>query len=108
MENQTPQLQSTDRINKEVTTWVLPEGAIARLGRGNVRDLALSPDRKSLAVGTFMGVWLYELSTMSPTHLWETERGMSSGLDFSPNGKWLAPGNFDRTLSKINIAPPRD
>ena len=35
-------------MNKNVNTWALPDGAIARLGRGCVRDLALSPDRKTL------------------------------------------------------------
>ena len=103
MENQTAQIQSADEINKEVPTWALPDGAIARLGRGCVRDLALSPDRKTLVVATCIGVWLYELSTMTPTHLWETERGMSCRLNFSPNGKWLAIGNRDETLKVWDV-----
>ena len=28
-----------------------------------VRDLALSPDRETLVVATYMGVWVYELSS---------------------------------------------
>ena len=103
MENQTAQIQSHDQINKEVPTWALPEGAIIRFGRGCVRDLALSPDRKTLIVATYMGVWLYELSTMTPIDLWETERGMSCRLNFSPNGKWLAIGNFDETLKVWDV-----
>ena len=90
-------------MNKNVNTWALPDGAIARLGRGCVRDLALSPDRKRLVVATYMGVWLYELSTMTPTHLWETERGMSCRLNFSPNGKWIAIGDFDETLKVWDV-----
>ena len=85
-------------IDKNVNIWALPEGAITRLGRGCVRDLALSPDRKTLVVATYMGVWLYELPTMTPIRLWETKRGMSCRLNFSPNGKWLAIGDFDETL----------
>ena len=46
---------------EDVTTWALPEGAIARLGRGSVRDMAFSPDGQCFAVGTSIGLWLYEL-----------------------------------------------
>ena len=103
MENQSSQIQSADEINKAVRTWALPEGAITRFGRGCVRDLALSPDRKTLVVATYMGVWFYELPTMMPIHLWETERGMSCRLNFSSNGKWLAIGNFDETVKVWDV-----
>ncbi len=95
--------QGANIINKNVNTWALPDEAIARLGRGCVRDLALSPDRKTLVVATYMGVWLYELPTMTPIDLWETERGMSCRLNFSPNGKWLAIGNRDQTLKVWDV-----
>lgn len=36
---------STDR--DDATTWELPEGAIARLGRGGLWDLSFSPDGRS-------------------------------------------------------------
>ena len=85
-------------INTDVTTWALPEGAIARLGRGACFQFAISPDRRYLAVGTLIGVWWYELSTLSPIALWETERGVISALDLSPNGKRLATGNLDGTI----------
>ena len=56
----------------DVTTWELPEGAIARLGRGILADLAFSPDGASLAVATTIGCWLYELPTMKPIALLAT------------------------------------
>ena len=56
--------------NEDVTTWALPEGAIARLGRGNIRDIVFSPDRHYLAVTTSIGLWWYEIATMSPIALW--------------------------------------
>ena len=103
MVNQTSQIQSPALMNDKVITWALPDKAIARFGRGCVRDLALSPDRKTLVVATYIGVWLYELSTVTPIHLWETERGMSCRLNFSPNGKWLAIGNSDETLKVWDV-----
>ena len=79
----------------EETAWGLPEGAIARLGRGKISDLAFSPDGESLAITTTIGVWIYEIATMEPIALWETERGLVSTVAFSPNGQWIATGNWD-------------
>ena len=90
-----PTKQETGINNTDVTTWALPEEAIARLGRGIVRPLAFSPDGKYLTVGTTIGLWWYELATMQPVALWETERGMLSALKFSSDGALLATGNSD-------------
>ena len=97
MQNRNPQtvLQETGINNTDVTTWALPEGAIARLGRGIRSSLEFSPDGKYLAVGTKIGLWWYELATMKPVALWETERGMISALKFSSEGALLATGNSD-------------
>ena len=78
-----------------ISTWALPPGAIGRLGRGKVEDVAFSPDGMYFAVGTRIGVWIYELSSINPIALWETERGMVSSVTFSPCGKRLAVANWD-------------
>lgn len=84
------------KINdSNITTWALPEGAIARLGRGSVRDVAFSPDGTHLSVATDIGMWWYELAKMEPVALWETERGMVSATAFSDDGQWIATGNSD-------------
>ena len=91
MENRNSPVPAPRSIKDEdVTTWALPEGAIARLGRGSVRDMAFSPDGQYFAVGTEIGLWLYEFSTLSPIALWETERGFIDRVTFSPDSRWIA------------------
>ena len=95
MQSQNPQTVSEETgIDTDVTTWALPEGAIARLGRGRIDAVELSPDGKYLAIGTWIGLWWYELPTMKPVALWETERGMVCALRFSPDGTLIAGGVF--------------
>ena len=86
----------------DATTWALPEGAIARLGQGLVETLAFSPDGHYLAVGTRVGLWWYEVETMSPVALWSAERGVF-GATFSPNGKWIAIINWENLIEVWDI-----
>lgn len=92
---QTDNTNQMKSIDTDVTTWELPEGAIARLGQGIIGDIAFSWDNKSLAVATTIGVWIYELATMKPKELLDTERGLVSTVSFSPNGQWIATSNWD-------------
>ena len=85
-------------IKTDTTAWALPKGAIARFGEGRIRAITFSPDRKWLVVGAAIGLWWYEVATMTPIALWGTERGMFSALDFSSNGKRLATGDIDGTI----------
>ena len=87
----------------DVTTWALPEGAIARLERGGVGAKEFSPDGRYLAVATKIGLWWYEVATMSPVALWETERGMVSDIAFSPNGTQIAISNWDKVLKVWDV-----
>ena len=81
--------------DSDITTWSLPESAIARLGRGYVQAIAHAPDKDILAVGSRIGIWLYDTSTGTPVALWETERGLIAAVAFSPNGDLLATSNWD-------------
>ena len=82
----------------DVTTWALPEGAIARLGRGSEPKMTFSADGQSLAIGTCIGIWLYDLTTLSPIALWNAEQGVVEAVAFSPNGKWIAASHSGRML----------
>ena len=43
--------------------WNLPEGAKARLGRGKLNSIILSPDGTRVAVSTSIGIWVYDAHT---------------------------------------------
>ena len=50
-----------DSFARDHTQWRLPEGAKARLGKGWLSgNIAWSPDAKRLAVGSSIGIWLYD------------------------------------------------
>ncbi len=92
-------------IKTNVNTWALPKGAIARFGKGTVnKALAFSPDGKYLLVGTWVGVWWYDVSTWSPIALWETERGAIVRITFSPNGKRLIICNCDGIIKVFDVS----
>ena len=106
MENQNLQIPTRGiDINTNVNTWALPEGAIARFGKGIQNDaLAFSPNGKYLVVGNWVGVWWYDVSTWSPIALWETRRGTIACITFSPNGKRIIIGNYDGEVKVWDVS----
>ena len=52
-----------DEIVRDYTQWNLPEKAKARFGKGGINVIQFSPDGRQLAVGSSIGVWLYDVET---------------------------------------------
>ena len=102
-QNRSPAPFNVVQGDTEGITWALPEGAIARLGKGNFRSAKPSPNGTYFAVATGMGLWWYEMSSKSPIALWETERGMISAVDFSRDGEWIAIANCDGVIKVVDI-----
>lgn len=99
MENRKPVTPAFRPIHDtDVTALKLPEGAIARLGRGQIGRMAFSPDGTHLAVPTRIGCWLYDLNTMTPRALWGTERGMVATISFSDDAQWVATTDWDQVV----------
>ena len=67
----------------------LPEGAIARLGKGGINLIRFSPDGTHLAVGTDVGVWLYDVPDGKGTVLFTGHTGRVNALAFSQDGTVL-------------------
>ena len=85
----------------DFTVWELPQGAIARYGSGALCDLAVSADGTSLAAGTGMGVWWYDLTTRQPVSLFETGRGMVDDIALCSSQPWLAVKNSDKNGKEV-------
>ena len=93
---------STVRSNEiNYTTWALPDGAIARLGRGDVNDIAFSPNMQYLAVATDIGIWFYAVPKLTPIALWDTENGHTQFVSFSPDSRWLASYSDNEDTIKV-------
>ena len=70
----------------------LPEGAIARLGKGGINLMRFSPDGTRLVVGTDIGVWVYEVPNGKATLLLNGQVAQVNALAFSTDGKIFASG----------------
>ena len=77
------------------TQWELPQGALARLGKGAIADIQYSPDGTCLAVATYIGVWLYDAHTRAELALLKhrLDQGATS-LAFSRDGATLVTGKL--------------
>ena len=82
------------------TQWHLPEGAKARLGRGRLINIKLSPDSTRVVASTSIGLWIYDAQTGEVLSLFiESQIGEQDGflsktppeaLTFSPDASIVA------------------
>ena len=86
-------------FSQDYTQLNLPEDAIARLGKGTILEIQLSPDGNRLAVSSTTGVWLYDVSTNARhTHLIRFDTQYTSVIAFSPDSETLATSGYDKTI----------
>ena len=88
------------------TQWHLPEGAKARLGRGRLINIKLSPDSTRVVASTSIGTWIYDAQTGEVVSLFtETQIGEKDGflprtppetLTFSPDASIVATAHGTR------------
>ena len=86
----------------------LPDGAMARLGKGNLsesdRAVAFSPDGQLFAVASGIGVWLYDATTARELALLTGHSNRSISVSFSPDSRTLASGSGDGTVKLWDVA----
>ena len=97
-----------DSRAQDHTHLSLPEGAIARLGKGYIgagdRVVAYSPDGTRLAVASSIGIWLYDANTGAEVALLTGHMGVVTSVSFSPEGTTLASGSYDATIRLWKVA----
>ncbi len=76
-------------------TWHLPDGAVARLGKGDFRSVAFLGNDRFLRVITGSGVWVYEVATSRTLAFFPT--GRVNSIAKSPNGTIVATA-YDHTV----------
>lgn len=89
-----------EEIVENYSQWKLPKAAKARLGKGGINSMQFSPDGTQLAVGTDIGVWLYDIKTGTELSFFA---GTSDSLAFSPDGRFLANGSGKFGRSGIQL-----
>ncbi len=94
-------LHPSVKVNQYNTQISLPDGAIARLGKGGINVLRFSPDGTMLAVGTDIRVWLYDRKSGKEKPLRKNSIGQSNALVFSTNGRILASGGSSNPIVQL-------
>ena len=83
-------------------TWHLPNGVIARLSKGGILDIAYSADGTRLAVGSSIGVWVYNALTGAELDFLTGHTSEVLSVAFNPDGSTLASGSQGGTIRLWN------
>ena len=97
--------QSNETV-KNYAHWKLPKAAKARFGKGGITTIQFSPDGTLLAVGSNIGVWLYDVETGEEKSLFAG--GMCQALSFSPDGRFLSISSAETLTQLWEIATERE
>ena len=90
----------SEEIAKDYSQWQLPKEAKARFGKGGINAIQFSPDGTQLAVGSNIGIWLYDVETGEEKYLF---KGACRFLAFSPDGSFLANGGERSDIGKVQL-----
>ena len=96
----------SDETAKNHAHWKLPKAAKARFGKGGITTIQFSPDGTLLAVGSNIGVWLYDVETGEEKSLFGS--GVCEALSFSPDGRFLTASSRETLIQLWEIATERE
>ena len=96
----------SDGTVKNYAHWKLPRAAKARFGKGGITTIQFSPDGTLLAVGSNIGVWLYDMETGEEKSFFDS--GMCEALRFSLDSRFLASSSDETLIQLWEIATERE
>ena len=73
--------------------------------KGEINEIAYSPDGTRLAVASSIGIWIYNAQTGQELDLLTGHTGRVNSVAFSPDGRTLASGSRDGTVLLWELAP---
>jgi WD40 repeat protein/tRNA A-37 threonylcarbamoyl transferase component Bud32 len=85
------------------TESAVPLVQLARLGRGTINQIAISPDETTIAVAGGTGAWLYDMETLEPTQFMAESSPNVQSVAWSPDGRRLAAGCLDSSVFVADI-----
>jgi len=94
-------------FTQDYPQWELPEGAIARIGKGGIRGIQYAPDGTLLAVASNIGIWLYDTTTLQETALFTGDIDGISCMALSPDGQTFAIGSGNGNIHLSDRAHTR-
>ena len=84
-------------IAQDSVQFRLPEGAIARLGKGTLGKIHFSPDGSRLAVSSSIGIWFYDPQTGQELDLLTSPDSIPPfAFAYSPDGNTIATANTNQ------------